>query len=85
MDERLSLVADGLVTVKDAADFLGLGRTSIYALMEGGHLPYFKAGRARRIPKRALAEFAARNLRGGWVTDIDSKNNAPALGEGKRG
>lgn len=73
MDERLSLVADGLVTVQDAAYFLGLGRTSIYALMEKGCLPYLKTGRARRIPKRALVEFAARNLRGGWVGKGEEK------------
>jgi excisionase family DNA binding protein len=67
VDERLSLVADGLVTVQDAAYFLGLGRTSVYSLMDAGHLSYIKLGRARRIPRRALLEFAAKNLKGGWV------------------
>lgn len=73
MDGKLALVAEGLVTVAEASRFLGLGRTSIYALMEQGGLPYVKCGRARRIPKRALTEYAARNLRGGWALEIVSK------------
>ena len=57
-----TLIADGLVTVEYAAKFLGLGRSSLYALMETGALPFAKFGRARRIPKNALLEFALRSV-----------------------
>ena len=66
---EVDLVQDGLVTVVDAMRFTGLSRTTIYALMETGQLAYAKIGRARRIPRRALVELAATNLRGGWSRD----------------
>ncbi len=64
-DSRTELVADGLLVVSKAADFLGLSRSKIYALMDSGELVYVKLGRARRIPRRALIELAAANLKGG--------------------
>ncbi len=65
VEERLHLVSDGMLTVMEAAEFVGLGRTSLYALMERGELPYVKFGSARRIPRRALVALAARHLVGG--------------------
>lgn len=62
---KADLVADGLVTVKKAAEFLSVGRSTLYEAMERGRLPYVKIGAARRIPMRALTEFAAANLRMG--------------------
>ena len=65
MDESnrvLDLVAAGLVTVREAASFLGISVAGLYALMARGELPFVKLGRARRIPRRALVELAARNL-----------------------
>lgn len=62
------LVADGHVTVTEAARFLDLSRSAVYSLMERGELPYVKFGRARRVPKRGLIEFAASMLRGAWKT-----------------
>lgn len=58
------LLSDGLVTVREAAAFLNLSRSTLYALMEQGRLPYTRIGRARRIPRRALIELAAANLVG---------------------
>jgi excisionase family DNA binding protein len=58
------LVHDGLNRIDEAAEFLGLSRSQIYALMEAQELVYVKIGRSRRIPRRALIEFAARCLRG---------------------
>ena len=63
--EPTDLVADGLVTVREAAGFLRLSRSTVYALMDRGELPFVKLGRSRRIPRRALVELAARELRGG--------------------
>ena len=63
--EQQALVADGLMTVREAAEFLRLSRSSVYALMDHGELAFVKLGRSRRIPRRALVELAARGLRGG--------------------
>ncbi|HXQ20086.1 MAG TPA: helix-turn-helix domain-containing protein [Candidatus Acidoferrales bacterium] len=64
------MVQDGLAGVREAAQFLGLSRSTIYALMESGELSYVKIGRARRIPRRALVELAAENVHGGWRREI---------------
>ncbi len=63
-DNDAALVEDGLLTVAQAADFLQISRSSVYMAMDRG-LPFVKLGRSRRIPRRALIEFAARGLRGG--------------------
>ncbi len=63
--EQQALVADGLMTVSEAAAFLRLSRSSVYTLMDHGKLAFVKLGRSRRIPRRALVELAARGLRGG--------------------
>ncbi|MGH3427141.1 MAG: helix-turn-helix domain-containing protein [Mycobacteriales bacterium] len=65
-DEAVEVVQEGLVTVAEAGRFTGLSRSSLYALMERGKLLYVKIGRARRIPRRALIELVASNLRCGW-------------------
>lgn len=66
MSEPLAaeLVADGLVTVKSAAAFLSVARSTIYALMDSGRLPFVKLGRSRRLPRAALIRLAAENLKG---------------------
>ena len=63
--EPADLVADGLMTVREAAGFLRLSRSTVYTIMDRGELPFVKLGRSRRIPRRALVALAARGLRGG--------------------
>ena len=63
---RVELVADGLLTIPEAADFLRISRSRLYELMDRGELIYLKLGRSRRIPRRAVIELAARELRGGF-------------------
>jgi excisionase family DNA binding protein len=58
------LVRDGLLTVVEAAAFLRVSRSTLYALMDKGALVYVKIGTARRIPKRALIDVAVANLQG---------------------
>lgn len=65
LDERLALVADGLLTVAEAGAFLRVSRAAIYVMMQDGTLAFVKLGRCRRIPRRALVEVAAAGLRGG--------------------
>lgn len=60
--EHERLMADGLATVGDAAEFLRASRSHVYNLMESGELCYVKIGKSRRIPRRALIELAGRNL-----------------------
>ncbi len=41
--------SERLLTVKEAASLLGLGRTTLYQLMDRGELAYYRFGSARRI------------------------------------
>ncbi len=61
-----AIVEQGLLTVGDARAFLGVSRSTLYALMETGRLSYVKIGRSRRTPRKALVRFAALHIRGGW-------------------
>ena len=72
--EHTDLVADGLLTVREAARFLRLSRSNLYALMERGELAFVKLGRSRRIPRRALVELAAAHLEGG--VRVESGSNS---------
>jgi excisionase family DNA binding protein len=54
------MVEDGFLGVAEASKFLGVCRSKIYQLMDTGQLAFAKFGRARRIPKRALREYAGR-------------------------
>ena len=54
----IDLLEHGLMTVKEAASFLRIGRTKVYGLMDSQELPYVKMGKTRRIPKVALKLFA---------------------------
>jgi excisionase family DNA binding protein len=56
------MLADGFTGVTQAAEYLGISRSKIYAIMDSGELAYAKFGKARRIPRRALREFAAKCL-----------------------
>lgn len=59
------LIADGLLTVEQAGRLLSCSRSYLYARMDAGELPFVRLGRARRIPRRAVLEFAAARLTGG--------------------
>ncbi len=52
------IMADGFIDVVEAGKFLGLSRATIYQLMDKGELPYCKFRKSRRIPRRALVEYA---------------------------
>jgi len=56
------LVSEGLVTVKEAAAFLRLSRSTLYNLMDQGKLCYVKINGSRRIPKNALGILAKTHL-----------------------
>ncbi len=48
-----------LLTVEEAAELLGLGRTTTYALIKSGALKSVLIGRARRIRVTDLDAYAA--------------------------
>ena len=52
-----------LLTVEQAAERLGIGRTLAYALVSAGEIESVQIGRLRRIPADALPAFLDR-LRG---------------------
>jgi excisionase family DNA binding protein len=56
--QRSDLVDDGFADVNEAAAYLGLARSSVYKLMDSGALRYAKFGKSRRVPWRALREYA---------------------------
>jgi excisionase family DNA binding protein len=56
------ILDDGFERVADAARFLGVSRSLIYKLLNAGVLPSAKFGNSRRIPIRAVREWAAVNL-----------------------
>lgn len=59
MTDGISMPIDKLLlTAEEAAESLGVGRSTVYDLMRLGHLSSVKIGRARRIPVAALHRFA---------------------------
>jgi len=50
------------LTAKEAAEFLRLGLTKVYELMNEGVIPYCKFGKSRRIPKQALVKLVKESL-----------------------
>jgi len=50
-----------VMSVRDAADYLGLSRNTVYRLVRSGEIPARKFGNQWRISKAVLDEF----LRGG--------------------
>ena len=55
-------VGDGFMTVDEVAEYLSLSRTTIYQMLERGQLPSAKFGRMRRIPRKAVVEYANKLL-----------------------
>ena len=49
-----------LLTVDEAADQLGIGRTLMYALVKNGEVESVHIGRLRRIPADALPQYLER-------------------------
>jgi excisionase family DNA binding protein len=50
-DDRL------LLTVEDAADRLGIGRSLMYELISGGQVASIRVGRLRRVPQESLTDY----------------------------
>jgi excisionase family DNA binding protein len=57
-----SVVDEGFASIEEGCKYLRICRASMYLLMEAGEVAYAKFGKSRRIPWRALKDFAARSL-----------------------
>ena len=55
-------MSDTLLTVKEAAARLALGRTTLYELIARHELKSIKIGRARRVPESALEEWITQQV-----------------------
>ena len=51
-----------LLTMQEAAVALGLGLTSMYALVSRKKIPTIRLGRSRRIPLKVLQQFIETQL-----------------------
>ena len=50
-----------LLTVRETAEALGLGRSTVYELITAGELEVIRIGRSSRIPVAAVDEFVERH------------------------
>ena len=48
-----------LLTVREAAKVLGIGRSTLYEVMASGAIESVVMGRSRRVPHEALISFVA--------------------------
>ena len=48
-----------VLTVEEAAQCLGIGRTLMYALITGGEVESVRIGRLRRVPADALERYVS--------------------------
>ncbi len=51
-----------LLTVPEAVDQLGIGRTRFYELLRRGEIVSIRIGRLRRVPAKALEDFASAKI-----------------------
>jgi excisionase family DNA binding protein len=49
-----------LLTVEEAAQYLGVGRTLMYQLIKDGEIETVQIRRLRRVPREAVDDYAAR-------------------------
>lgn len=54
-----------LLSPDEAAELLGVGRTTVYQLLRSGELPYGKIGRRTVISRATLEGFVSRVARDG--------------------
>src|SRR5437899_699761 len=66
-----------LLRVEEAATLLGVGRTTIYALVSAQKLPIVRIGRSVRIPREVLLRWIREQIDGEGDAD-DSGGNPPA-------
>lgn len=61
-DPRLAAVAEGFASLRQAQQFLDVGRSKLYEMMDKEGLAFASFGRRRKIPWVELRKFAADRL-----------------------
>jgi excisionase family DNA binding protein len=56
---------ESLLTIREVASRLAIGRTTVYELIAKQELKTIKIGRARRVPESVLEQWIARQLSDG--------------------
>lgn len=56
----VALLADGAMTVRQAAVFSGISRTELFDLMKQEIIEWFPRGKNRLIVRKSLVEYLAR-------------------------
>lgn len=64
-----------LLTAKEAAAYLSIGRTKIWALLYGGELGCVRIGRSVRLEKSELDRFISSRRVGGADAGTDSADS----------
>ena len=67
-----------LLTVRDAAEVLAVGRTTMYELITAGEIEVVHIGRSSRVPVAALEAFVEQKRRG--TVTVSSSTSSPAAG-----
>jgi excisionase family DNA binding protein len=65
-EENIAMAAEVpplLVSVRNAARILAVGRTTVYELIGAGELEAIQIGRSRRVPVSSLEDFVQRRRR----------------------
>jgi len=63
-----------LLRVEEAATLLGVGRTTVYAMVSAQKLPVVRIGRSVRIPRETLEQWVRDRIDG----DSDDDNPVPS-------
>ena len=56
-----------LISVEEAAEMLGVGRSTVYDLMRVGKIPSVRIRRCRRVPVDGLRAYIAGEQSRGWL------------------
>lgn len=54
--------SDDVLTIEEAARYLKIGRTTMYALIRAGEVESVEIGRCRRVPLECLKDYVKRLL-----------------------
>jgi excisionase family DNA binding protein len=61
--ERVSdICADGVLTLDQFADFIGVRRSKAYQIVAAGQVEFLRIGADRKIPRRAAVAFLQRQF-----------------------
>lgn len=64
------LIGKRNLRITEAAQYLGLGRSKVYELIQSGRLKSIKLDTARRVPVWAIEEFLAQHDGSGTVAEV---------------